>query len=226
MLFYTLGRRTASRVGQQLAEAAYPIKVNSTSARGRRALCVMVTVMLIAMTACTVSFARATETVPTPTSTDRLDDTGLSTPVASATQLLPPTVSAPEGCATDLSAGVWEIRFGVTGGFAGVSQSLTLSSNGEFKAVDEGAATEVSGEAPPADLQSVREALAGSCPPWAVGRPPACADCFIYSVRLEWNEERFEVELNDVSLPTSAQATLVGALGHLLDQALAGLLGG
>lgn len=130
--------------------------------------------------------------------------------------------SNPEDCEPGPQTGAWNLKYRVTGGFAGISRGVDLASDGEFAAFDEGSGAEVAGIVEADDLEAIGSLLAATCLPAVVGRPPACADCFDYAITIKWDVEAFVAVLNDVSLPGSSLAPLVEELTDLLNRKLGG----
>ena len=148
--------------------------------------------------------------------------TGQANDAASAT----PAATKVEGCRTGTTLNDWTVELRLTGGFAGLNRALSVSSDGRYTASDIGLGQEVSGVLAANDLEAIRSVLVGACPMSVADRPPACADCFEYSIIGEWDGERFEALANDASLPESRLAPLVETLSSQLERALAGSLGG
>ena len=110
----------------------------------------------------------------------------------------------------------------LSGGFAGLSQSIEISSDGAVTAKDERSnkvakrqlisdeLTKLTSLISSASLQSPTDLLTG------------CADCFNYNIQINSDSGKFTAQLDDVSLPDSGIKLLVGYLGKLMNQMLAG----
>jgi len=134
-----------------------------------------------------------------------------------------PTKSTPETTpVVQLSnlLGQWELAFQQSGGIAGVSRRLQVTSSGKALATDSGLGREISFQLS-ADEQANLEAILSSICISAAGvRPPRCADCFQYWIQLEGAGGRFEFWANDAGLAGHPGAELINFLRQILDAAL------
>lgn len=156
-----------------------------------------------------------------PTSTPDEEANAASSPTAAdEPNQVPPPKATPEGteaCADPVS---WQVTFGLSGGFAGMSRSLTVSSTGELTARDDADTLDVTRQASSDELAQIRGLLVAACPFETAGRPGLCADCFTYSLDVTMDGQRFVALTNDVSLPESGLLSLVETLRLTLDEAL------
>lgn len=131
-----------------------------------------------------------------------------STGPASATAL-PCSVEAP-----------WSVELVISGGFAGIEQKLEVESSGAHEAEDLQSGAKVEGTLSAETTAQVEQGLSGICQAQAPGRPPACADCFQYSIEVSVGGVTYQAVYNDLSLPESSVAPLVETLTVILNEAL------
>jgi len=160
----------------------------------------LVTLIAVALEACNVSAADRT---PSPT------------PEAAGTAL------SPSGCP---NPHLWRLHLLQSGGFAGVSRSLELSSDGALIASDRSRSVELSGTLEAEEIKPITALLAAACPFNAEVRPEICFDCFEYSLQAEVDGALYEFKTNDLGLDHSPAGALIAALGALLEEALSGTL--
>jgi hypothetical protein len=120
-----------------------------------------------------------------------------------------------------LLEGPWEVELTVSGGFAGVERKLEVESSGRYQVEDRQIGEKVEGVLPQEALTQIEADLPAVCLAGDAGRPPACADCFQYSLEVTSAGAVYRVGLNDLSLPDSPAAPLVGDLLHLMSETLA-----
>jgi len=115
----------------------------------------------------------------------------------------PRATEKPTPAATPGACGLpttWQIEFQRSGGFAGLMQSLTLSSDGKLTANDLRTNQSASRTLKPQERESIAALLAQTCP-FEVSRAESrCADCFIYTLKITMDGVPYQVEINDVSL--------------------------
>ncbi len=114
--------------------------------------------------------------------------------------------------------GGWTVKMNYSGGIMGLSRSIEVSSNGKFTVVDEQADKTITGELSADELLKVNEQVLSSeyisaTKPDGMG----CADCFIYDLKIQRDEEKFAVQLNDITLPNSGLEALVTHLRGLIE---------
>lgn len=117
-------------------------------------------------------------------------------------------------------AGPWDLTFDQTGGIAGLSYSLQVTSSGEAVARDNRVGRDVFVQLTPSERVNLEAALSSACGAALGAQPPNCADCFQYSVRLEGAGGRFEFLANDAGLADHPGAELIDLLRRTLDSAL------
>jgi hypothetical protein len=112
------------------------------------------------------------------------------------------------------------VELTVSGGFAGIEHKLEVDSSGAYEAEDLQSGAKVEGTLSAATTAQVEQGLSGICQAQASGRPPACADCFQYSLEVSVGGVTYQAVFNDLSLPESPVAPLVGTLTQILNEAL------
>jgi hypothetical protein len=112
--------------------------------------------------------------------------------------------------------GDWHIRMEQTGGIAGVSRTLEISSSGEMTVIDEHSKKQNTSQLPPDKFAMLKEVVASTVYR-PISQPMGCADCFIFNLQIDNGKERFQVQIDEVNLPNSGLESLVGFLGKLLN---------
>ena len=117
--------------------------------------------------------------------------------------------------------GSWMIKMTHSGGIMGLARSIEISSDGKYIVTDERASETSSSELTADELSKLKELVSSSeYIPASQPNGMDCADCFIYDLEIEENGEKFNIQLNDVSLPASGLETLVTHLRGLLEAEL------
>ena len=118
-------------------------------------------------------------------------------------------------------SGKWTIHLTHSGGIMGLLRSMEISSDGKFTVVDERAGKTVNGELSVENLAKLKKEVASSKYMQPI-QPDGmvCADCFIYDLAIQGNDEKFAVQLNDISLPDSGLESLVDFLRNLIESSL------
>ena len=113
-------------------------------------------------------------------------------------------------------SGDWHIRMAQSGGIAGVSRTLEISSSGEMTIIDERSKKQSTSQLPPDVLAMLKEMVA-STEYRPISQPMGCADCFIFDLQVDNGKEKFQTQIDEVNLPNSGLETLVGFLGKMLN---------
>jgi len=112
--------------------------------------------------------------------------------------------------------GNWQIRMTQSGGFAGVSRRLEISSSGEMTIIDERSKKQRASQLPPDMFAMLKEMVAST-----IYHPPTkllmCEDCFVFELKIENGTEQFQVQIDELNLPNSGLETLIGFLEKLLN---------
>jgi len=111
--------------------------------------------------------------------------------------------------------GDWHIRTEQSGGIAGVSRTLEISSSGEMTVTDERSKKQTTAQLPADKIAALTELVASS-KYQPISQPSGCADCFIYNLEISSAGEKFQVQLDDISLPNSGLQPLINFLGEFL----------
>jgi Emfourin len=151
----------------------------------------------------------ATEIIATPTSP------ALSaTPTALSATPVPPTPTAAP------VAEVWSIDFERTGGFAGMAQSLSVSSDGQVRYEDRRANRVETGTLSDTALAELRALIDSSgFFSQAPKQDAPCADCFNLAITVTLNGESYTVQAVDIALD-AALKPMVDKLTSLLQDGL------
>jgi hypothetical protein len=112
--------------------------------------------------------------------------------------------------------GDWHIRLAQTGGIAGVSRTLEISSDGKMTINDERTKKQATNQLSPEQLSKLTD-LVASTNYQPVTKPMGCADCFIFDLQINNDTEKFHAQIDEVNLPDSGLGPLVGFLGELLN---------
>ncbi len=131
-----------------------------------------------------------------------------------------PTTESPVSNLPTLD-GDWKIKMKHSGGIMGLSRSIEISSDGKFTVLDERKDKTINGELTADELSKLNKQVSSSeyifeTKPDGMG----CADCFIYDLEIQKGEEKFAIQLNDISLPNSGLEPLVAHLRGLIETAL------
>jgi len=130
-------------------------------------------------------------------------------------------LSTPEALPTQSSSGLpqltgdWHIRMAQTGGIAGVSRTLDISSTGEMTVTDERTKKQAASQLSADQMTKLTE-LVVSTQYQPVKQPTGCADCFNYNLQIDNETEKFQAQTDDVNLPASGLEPLVRFLSELL----------
>ena len=120
-----------------------------------------------------------------------------------------------EGQAMPKLAGNWQISLAQTGGFAGVSRRLEISSSGEMTLTDERSQQHSTTQLPANKFAKLKDLVAAT-EYRPITQPMSCADCFIYDLQIDNGSEKFQVQIEDVNLPNSGLQPLISFLAEML----------
>jgi spore coat protein CotH len=116
--------------------------------------------------------------------------------------------------------GTWTISFTQSGGFIGMSKTITITSDGKVVAVDDREGQTVTLQLTPQELAALKEQVSNAGPKMPIKTDTGCADCFIYDLQIKTTGARFSVQLDDVTLPDSGLQSLIMYLQELMERAL------
>lgn len=137
-------------------------------------------------------------------------------------QPLPSPVALPTPQQIQNLAGKWTVIMRLSGGIAGLSRSLEISSDGAATAIDERSGKTGKRQLTSDELTKLTGLINSASLKSPGGAPAGCADCFIYNLEISSDSGKFAAQLDDVSLPDSGMELLAGYLGKLMNQMLAG----
>jgi hypothetical protein len=187
-----------------------------------RKLLLSISVLLIALGLLGCSFFYSLFQTPTatpfPESTSISEPTSIATLAATAVSTLEAT-AIPTEPAQKLPqlTGNWRIRLEQTGGFAGVSRSLEISSSGQMTIIEERINKNSTTQLPADKLAKLKELVASS-EYHPVKQPMGCSDCFIFNLQIDnGSEKEFQMQIDQVNLPDTGLEPLVGFLGEMLN---------
>ena len=128
---------------------------------------------------------------------------------------IPTAILAQPGTTLPQLTGNWQITMTLTGGVAGRDQSVEISSSGEMIITDLRTKQETTSQLPADKIASLTKLVASSN-----YRPPSkpqsgCADCFVYNLEIVSGGEKFQAQLDDISLPDSGLQPLISFIGGL-----------
>jgi hypothetical protein len=126
----------------------------------------------------------------------------------------PPPVPSP--------AKIWSIVLAQSGGFAGVSLTVRIQSDGTLTATDARGGREITKPLAAADAIQVERLLNAVNLRDAGGAHSNCADCFSYDLQIIGPREPTRWQGDDTGINDSGVAELIRFLVRLRDEALAG----
>ena len=126
----------------------------------------------------------------------------------------PPKVNLP------LLDGDWSIIFSYSGGIAGLSRQIQISSDGQFTAMDVYGNNTATGTLTPDQMAELKELIESSEYIAPVGIEGGCADCFYYEISIQGSDNNFNVQTDDINISDSGLAPLINYLRIFLDNHL------
>lgn len=120
-----------------------------------------------------------------------------------------------EGQAMPKLAGNWQVSLAQTGGFAGVSRKLEISSSGEMTLTDERSQKHSTAQLPADKFAKLKDLVVATAYR-PITQPMGCADYFIYELQIDNGSEKFQVQIDDANLPNSGLQPLISFLSELL----------
>jgi hypothetical protein len=147
------------------------------------------------------------------------------TPAQATLSSIPPTppstpvsaASSPGSCA---SVEPWSIHLQVSGGFAGVSRALEMSSGGDLSVRDLQDGHLIQRQLTPQEAAEMADLLTAICGLPTGGRPAVCPDCFAYDYEFLIGQRSLTGRATDVSLQGSPLAPLISHLTQLISDSL------
>jgi hypothetical protein len=113
----------------------------------------------------------------------------------------------------------WTITFRTSGGVAGISRLLTLSSSGQAQATDRRRASPITGSVTAAELRDIEAALDR-----LKGESPRlnndCRDCIRFDVEVSRNGRRTNFQVDETTVAGSELNSLVNILSAIVNRIL------
>jgi hypothetical protein len=116
----------------------------------------------------------------------------------------------------------WTIVLKQSGGFAGVSLTVRVESDGAMTATEARGGREVTKPVSHSDMRAVERVLDALILHGQGGERSTCADCFLYELQITNLGGTIEWRGDDTTLDESGAGELVRLLGRLRDEALSG----
>jgi hypothetical protein len=107
-----------------------------------------------------------------------------------------------------------------SGGIAGVSLSLEISSDGRLTATDARSGRTVVQDVPQDNMRRLTQLYSAVLTATPKSLPSACADCFIYDLQVRSAGGIVQIHADDTTLADSGAAELIAFLRQLRDDAL------
>ena len=115
------------------------------------------------------------------------------------------------------------VEYSMSGGFAGIRQSLTIQDTGQIEAHDEKYGKVVRGQLDAARLARLRATLIKISANSETTSPrlgTGCTDCYQHTVKATFGDRRFQVYMNSMALQASPNGELVRTLSLILREVL------
>ncbi len=117
-------------------------------------------------------------------------------------------------------AGDWTISLTQSGGFAGVSLKVEVSSDGQLTAEDQRTGRKVTKSLPAETISRLAQLHSAALAARPAPAHSGCADCFLYDLQLNAGGKSVQIKADDTTLTDSGAAELIGLLQQLRDDAL------
>ena len=114
----------------------------------------------------------------------------------------------------------WTLIMMQSGGFAGVSLSARISSNGQLIAEDQRSNRSVTQTLSSQTMAKLNQLVSGISVSANNNPQSGCADCFIYDLEIQSEESDFHINVDDVTLKDSSASELIPLIIKLRDDAL------
>lgn len=114
----------------------------------------------------------------------------------------------------------WTIDMTQSGGIMGLRRSVEISSDGKYTVIDERMNKSVSGVLSTNELARLKEIISTLKMEAQTPKQSVCADCFVYDIEIQSNDETIRLPLDDITLPESGMEPLVSALITVMNTAL------
>lgn len=114
----------------------------------------------------------------------------------------------------------WTIKMTQSGGIMGLRRSVEISSDGKYTVTDERMNKSVSGVLSTNELTTLTRTISALRMDLQTPKQSVCADCFIYEIEIQSNDETISLQLDDITLPESGMEPLVSSLIAVMNTAL------
>ncbi len=114
----------------------------------------------------------------------------------------------------------WSVQLTQSGGFIGVHLTVQVTNDGRLTAEDQRAGRTVTQDLPPGAMANLRHLYSGLTVPTPGPVQSACADCFLYDLRLTSDGQTLQFHADDTTLASSGAAEMIAYLQQLRDSAL------
>ncbi|HEY2981037.1 MAG TPA: hypothetical protein VGJ22_07650 [Anaerolineales bacterium] len=114
----------------------------------------------------------------------------------------------------------WTITLTQSGGFIGISRTVTITSDGKVVAVDDREGQTATLQLTPQEIASLKVEISKARLKTPIQTETGCADCFVYDLQIKTAGPNFSVQLDDVNLPESGLQPLIMYLQDLMNRAL------
>jgi len=94
----------------------------------------------------------------------------------------------------------WTVEFHRTGGIAGLSETLTLNSEGSLTVQSKRPPIDVKKSISDQQVKAVADLLSQACPFEMGTTKDNCADCFTYELDIQMDDRSYSVQASDVTL--------------------------
>ena len=122
--------------------------------------------------------------------------------------------------ASDLT-GTWTVEMQLSGGIAGLSRSIEITSDGAVIVKDERNGKTMKRQLTSDELTQFASLVKSASLKSTSGGSTGCADCFIYNIKMTSDSRNFSAQYDDVSLPDSGMSSIVKYLADLMSRMLA-----
>lgn len=140
--------------------------------------------------------------------------------IAACTFPLPRDTSTPASAQPFELGDTWTIKMTQSGGIMGLRRSVEISSDGKYTVTDERMNKSVSGVLPTNELTTLTRTISALRMDLQTPKQSVCADCFIYEIEIQSNDETINLQLDDITLPESGMEPLVSSLIAVMNTAL------
>lgn len=117
--------------------------------------------------------------------------------------------------------GKWTVSMRLSGGIAGLSRSIEISSDGAVVAKDERNGKTAKRQLTSDELTQFADLVKSASFKSQGGGLTGCADCFNYNIEISSNSEKFTTQFDDTNLSDSGMGPVAEYLRKLMSQMLA-----